>query len=143
MKRRIFTILIFLPFGTIVNFAVALSQAWIHRGQIIMERCEWGWPFDALYRGPWVSFEFQGAQIPYQPVWSGCAANTIFYATVLWLTTFGPLALCRFIRSVARDEHRIKRHERGQCAECGYDLRGDFDTGCPECGWNREPEVTR
>jgi len=23
------------------------------------------------------------------------------------------------------------------CPKCGYDLRGDLKSGCPECGWNR------
>lgn len=25
----------------------------------------------------------------------------------------------------------------GKCPMCRYDLRGELDTGCPECGWNR------
>ena len=25
-----------------------------------------------------------------------------------------------------------------ECPACGYDLRGDFSAGCPECGWRRE-----
>ena len=37
------------------------------------------------------------------------------------------------------------RHDRrfapGHCQTCGYDLRGDFSTGCPECGWQREAEA--
>ncbi|MCH8316043.1 MAG: hypothetical protein IIA64_08730 [Planctomycetes bacterium] len=24
-----------------------------------------------------------------------------------------------------------------KCPQCGYDLRGDLETGCPECGWRR------
>jgi len=27
----------------------------------------------------------------------------------------------------------------GCCPICGYDLRGCITPGCPECGWNREP----
>ena len=29
--------------------------------------------------------------------------------------------------------------ESGRCVKCGYDLRGDMEQGCPECGWNRDP----
>jgi hypothetical protein len=34
---------------------------------------------------------------------------------------------------------RRKRRARGLCTECGYDLRGDYAGGCPECGWRRAP----
>ncbi|MCH8824202.1 MAG: hypothetical protein IH984_11930 [Planctomycetes bacterium] len=30
------------------------------------------------------------------------------------------------------------RFAPGHCQMCDYDLRGDFSTGCPECGWERE-----
>ena len=33
---------------------------------------------------------------------------------------------------------RIVRRKRGHCIKCGYDLRGDLERGCPECGWRRE-----
>jgi len=33
---------------------------------------------------------------------------------------------------------RMIRRKRGHCIKCGYDLRGDFSAGCPECGWRRE-----
>jgi len=29
-----------------------------------------------------------------------------------------------------------KRRARGLCPACAYDLRGEFNSGCPECGWN-------
>ncbi len=29
----------------------------------------------------------------------------------------------------------------GICPTCGYDLRGELDAGCPECGWNREADA--
>lgn len=31
------------------------------------------------------------------------------------------------------------RTRRGRCGLCAYDLRGDLESGCPECGWKREP----
>lgn len=34
-------------------------------------------------------------------------------------------------------QRRTLRKKRGLCPMCGYDLRGDLDAGCPECGWNR------
>jgi hypothetical protein len=36
-----------------------------------------------------------------------------------------------------RLDREAQRQRRGQCPQCGYDLRGDLKSGCPECGWNR------
>ncbi len=69
--------------------------------------------------------------IPYSPLAAGFLANTAFNALILWLLILGPLAL-----------RRLVRRRRGRCIKCGYDLRGDFESGCPECGWNRPAEVT-
>lgn len=33
-----------------------------------------------------------------------------------------------------------QRAERGRCPECDYDLRGELDKGCPECGWGRRAD---
>ncbi len=65
--------------------------------------------------------------IPLRPIWPGFAINTISYAALLWLLFFGSLTA-----------RRIIRRKRGHCIKCGYDLRGDFSAGCPECGWQRE-----
>ncbi len=65
--------------------------------------------------------------LPLSPLWPDFAINTIFYAAVLWMLTLGPFTARRMIR-----------HKRGHCIKCGYDLRGDFSAGCPECGWRRE-----
>jgi hypothetical protein len=67
--------------------------------------------------------------LPCRPAWAGFAVKTLFYATILWLLPTGLLAFRR----------RLRR-KRGRCPKCGYDLRGDLDAGCPECGWNRQPE---
>ncbi len=63
------------------------------------------------------------AFLPLRPIWPGFAANTIFYAAVLWMLTLGP--------STAR---RMIRRKRGLCINCGYDLRHADHDACPECG---------
>lgn len=67
--------------------------------------------------------------LPLRPVWSGIAVDTFVYAVLWWvlLASLGGLASWR--RSV--------RYRRGRCADCGYDLVHKFESGCPECGWNR------
>ena len=65
-------------------------------------------------------------RLPIMPLWPGFAINTIFYTIILWLPIGG--------RSVLR---RHLRRRGGRGLRCGYDLRGDFAGGCPECGWNR------
>ena len=62
--------------------------------------------------------------IPFRPVWPGFAINTVFYASILWLLTLGPVTARRMIR-----------RKRGRCIQCGYDLRGHSEgDACPECG---------
>ena len=31
----------------------------------------------------------------------------------------------------------FRRYSAGRCPRCGYNLRAQFDAGCPECGWRR------
>ena len=73
-------------------------------------------PFLSVYRE--VSILWQVRFLPLHPIWRGFAINTVFYAALLWIVTLGP--------GTAR------------CINCGYDLRGEFSAGCPECGWRRE-----
>ena len=62
--------------------------------------------------------------VPMFPIWPGFAIDTIFYAAILWLLTFGPFTA-----------RRIIRRRRGHCIKCGYDLRGSSGGEvCPECG---------
>ena len=116
--------------------AIDYEIRWVHA---------FGWPFVSMWReyspsgtgyGWKVLHGFEVAflhpdgssprAIPLDPIWSGFAINTIFYAAVLWLLTLGPFAARRMIR-----------RKRGLCIKCGYDLRDDFSAGCPECGWRR------
>lgn len=59
----------------------------------------------------------------------GFLVNTLFYAAVLWFLLTGP-----------RDIRLWLRKRRGFCLDCGYDLKQDYITGCPECGSGRESE---
>ncbi len=72
----------------------------------------------------------QSRLLPLHPIWEGLAINTIFYAAILWMP-FAPFVSRSHIR-------RSLRRRLGLCITCGYDLRGDFFAGCPECGWRRE-----
>lgn len=66
--------------------------------------------------------------IPLRPIWPGLALDTALYAA-LWAV---PLTIVPFIRGAVRAR-------RGLCRHCGYDLLGDLEGGCPECGWRRTP----
>ena len=54
-------------------------------------------------------------------IWPGFAANTFFYAAVLWLLIPGPFALRRHIR-----------FWQGFCPKCAYPM-GE-SVVCSECG---------
>jgi hypothetical protein len=64
--------------------------------------------------------------LPYTPIRPGLVANTLFFASGWMLLLLVPW--------VAR---RAYRRGHGRCLCCGYDLRGDTDAGCPECGRGR------
>lgn len=93
-----------------------------------------------LTRGPTRS---EPVKLPILPIWHGLVVNTVSYAAALWILLSIPLLLRRQIRRL-----------RGRCPKCGYDLRGapapgpapapgsapapERQSGCPECGWNRQ-----
>ena len=60
---------------------------------------------------------------PLRPLLPSFAANTLFYATILWLLILGSFTLRRLIR-----------RRRGLCPACAYDLRHAEHEACPECG---------
>lgn len=72
--------------------------------------------------------------LPYQPIWSGLAINTVLYALLV--------ALLGYIHIRIRNARRMLR---GRCPYCAYEMQHDFTHGCPECGWRRSnnaPEAT-
>jgi hypothetical protein len=65
--------------------------------------------------------------LPMRPLWRGLVINIAAWAGLLWLVTLGPFEI-----------RRIARQARGRCLHCGYDLRGEAEGGCPECGCSRD-----
>jgi hypothetical protein len=61
--------------------------------------------------------------VPYLPIWSGLAVDTLVNGAILW-TAWAALA-------ASRSRWRARR---GACVRCGYDLRGGSHVTCPECG---------
>src|SRR5687767_7531158 len=59
--------------------------------------------------------------LPYRPIWSGFAINTIFYAAILWMLFAAPFRVRRW-----------RRIRRGLCPVCAYPI-GQSPT-CTECG---------
>ncbi len=112
-----------------------------------IERSRCGWPMRCLSVDVWshmhgtahVLYATNALRVRTSPVLDlpsrvhavGTIVNTVVYAALLWVLYSTPFGL-----------RRIIRRKRGHCIKCGYDLRGDLDAGCPECGWNREAEVS-
>ena len=128
-------------FGWAIETFFSETPLWSHGVNAHLSRA--GWPvltFKALHwedpdagvdEGGWdwhITLD-TGVEVtlPLRPIWPGFATNTVFYAAVLSLLWSSPFVVRRLIR-----------RKRGRCIKCGYDLRGDFSAGCPECGWRRE-----
>jgi hypothetical protein len=108
-----------------------------YQGRAVWEDAR-GWPMVCLVsysldfggrpEAPW-ALDLGGTQgpaglrrvLPLRPLAVGVAANTVFYAVVLWSAVLGPSAVRRFIRR--------RRH---LCPACGYPI-GESRL-CTECG---------
>lgn len=65
--------------------------------------------------------------LPLLPVWNGFAADVMVFGfawAVVWL--------------IAASVAHLRRTRAGKCPECRYDLAGQAQPGCPECGWGRD-----
>ncbi len=67
--------------------------------------------------------------LPLRPIWRNFAANTVFYALILWLAIRGPFVLRRMIR-----------RRRGRCPNCGYPV--GTSAVCTECSTALAPHDT-
>ena len=85
---------------------------------------------DAIVTKPSTPILRRSDYLPIGIIWRGLLLDTGLYATI-WLA----------LLSVPRPLRRMIRRKRGRCIKCGYDLRGDFSAGCPECGWQRASET--
>lgn len=66
--------------------------------------------------------------LPLKPLWPEFAINTAAYA----------VGLGAMFASVRLAKH-LWRRKHHRCTACGYDLRGQTEAGCPECGDDRVP----
>lgn len=82
------------------------------------------------------SSELVKTRLPFMPIWSGLAVNTLLYGVAV----LGVMLGVGYLRLVASGYYRIRR---GRCAFCGYDLKGEFGRGCPECGKVMSPSARR
>jgi hypothetical protein len=115
------------------------NQPWIEFG---WREVACGWPMRCLHgwkaAGPsscgtidqpeWLErISAWNGDLPVTPWWPGLVVNSVIY-TSMWMTILVAPATTR----------HVLRRARGRCVRCGYNLRGDLDAGCPECGWGRE-----
>lgn len=66
-------------------------------------------------------------RLPLEPMWRGLAIGTAMYGSAVFVVVM-----------MGKGLRMLVRKWRGRCPRCGYDLRGDLKSGCPECGWRRE-----
>ncbi len=107
MRRRIFTVAIFLLAAAVVNVAAAWAMTWTSMHYDTDDR-----PLRAL-------------RLYLLWIRPGLALNTLLTATIGWLLIYGPMALRRLIR-------RFSRIRRGLCPKCAYPI-GESNV-CTECG---------
>lgn len=88
--------------------------------RVALKEARTGWVLESV---PWDSG--RPRVLPTRILWNGFLANTAIYLAII-LMPIGIRLLCR--------------RWKGRCMTCGYDLRGQYDRGCSECGWNRPPD---
>ena len=79
--------------------------------------------------------------------WALLAAGVVVYLAVLVMAsnksipilavTAGIIAVLLARNELNPKRRRLHRQQLGHCPYCNYDLQYEFETGCPECGWQR------
>ncbi len=94
---------------------------------------------DIVQRERWSSIEGYAEQLrnsepPAQRiVWGGYVHNSVSALLALaTMLSFG------WVLDRRRARGEIIALRKGLCPACRYDLRGEINDGCPECGWRRE-----
>lgn len=118
---------------------ITMKQA-VTSGAATWVSTDMGWPWPGLscsssdidgQRGGW-TFGMPPATggparaIAWKPLWPGFGLNVLVF-TAAWLV----------ILVVPKESRRTRRRRRGLCERCGYDLRGNAEGRCPECGNTR------
>lgn len=94
----------------------------------------WNYPNPIVVEEGWIIEQTTSKTYPYgtvrslplQPMWQGFILDVMIHGLAWWgVWTLGGVSRNRF------------RRWRGVCPKCRYDLRHEFDAGCPECGWRR------
>ena len=59
---------------------------------------------------------------------------------LILVVVVGLMIICTLALLIIRELAAVRKEKlrRGRCLKRGYDLRGELDAGCPECGWGRE-----
>ncbi len=78
----------------------------------------------------WARGFVKAHDLPCAPIVLGFVADTLAFAMGWFILLFGYPTF-----------RRLTRRAAGHCPKCGYNLRGDLQSGCPECGWNRAERV--
>jgi hypothetical protein len=80
--------------------------------------------------------QYLGSTSPEFVWWRGLRYNVTLIGRWLGvvLTVLFFLPSCHYFAIIRRERQRLAKE---RCPQCGYDLRGALDKGCPECGWNR------
>lgn len=104
-------------------------------------RCVYGTQFVASFQNTTnpvrVGYHYVGSGthtywFPTTIMWRGFLLNSLLFGGAF----YGAIAGVASIR-------RACRVWRGHCPRCAYDLKNQPVPGCPECGWNREPQGAR
>ncbi|MCH8822723.1 MAG: hypothetical protein IH984_04370 [Planctomycetes bacterium] len=104
----------------------------------------YGWPFISMsfsfeiqrdwLTGTVISQEVTGTfgslNLPVKVNTWGFVGDVFFFAILFLLSLVAVIGT-----------RRRWRIQKGKCPICCYNLRSEFSTGCPECGWGREAEV--
>ena len=80
-----------------------------------------------LREGGFEFVRFEGWMTAWLPMFSSMLGGSVLFIP-MWMP-LGAVAL-----PTAYLFHRDRRHPRGHCKQCGYDLQGNESGVCPECG---------
>ncbi len=86
-----------------------------------------GFELPAFWPTPAAAGNAQHQAIPLRPISLGLAVNTLVF-TALWT----------IILHIAPRKSARRRQREGLCPRCAYDLNGNTQDGCSECGFGKD-----